>query len=220
MKVGTDAILLGAWPFPGTAGSILEIGTGCGVIALMLAQRSTARIDAIDIDEKSILQAESNFINSHWNDRIKALNVSLQELSSSVKKKYDLIITNPPFFVNSLKSPLDRKNRAKHSSDLSRQELIDGVKHFLKPHGSFLLILPAEENQKFSTLAAASGLFLQQELKVRPKAGKPANRVLSRYGFRQVAQPIVEELVIRNSDNSFTSDYIGFTRDYHMFSAV
>ena len=215
MKIGTDAILLGAWADPGKAASILEIGTGCGVISLMLAQKSEAHITAIDIDPESIVQAESNFLNSSWRSRIKAINISLQALTSISEKKYNLILTNPPFFIDSLKSPDDRKNLAKHSADLNHQALIDSVKHLLNPDGSFLLILPATENQKFSTLAVASGLFVQQELKIRPKASLPVNRVLSRFGFKQVVQPEMEELVIRNADNSFTMDYIEFTKEYH-----
>lgn len=216
MRTGTDAILLGAWSDPVKSKSILEIGTGCGVISLMLAQKSQAQITSIDIDPESIVQAECNFRNSPWKERLKAVNVSLQEFISSSDKKFDLIITNPPFFIDSLKSPHEKKNRAKHSSDLSQQELIEGVKHFLEPQGSFLLILPAAENERFSGLAAESGLFLQQELKVKPKAGKAVNRILSRFGFQQGVQPVVEELVIRDSDNSFTRDYIGFTKEYHI----
>ena len=215
MKIGTDAILLGAWADPGNAKSILEIGTGCGVIPLMLAQKSEADITAIDIDPDSIVQAESNFMNSPWQDRIKAMNISLQEFSSIPEKKYDIILTNPPFFIDSLKSPDDRKNMAKHSSDLSQRDLIKGIVHLLNPDGNFLVILPATESLKFSGLAAASGLSIQSELKIRPKAGLHVNRILSRFGFRKVAQPIVEELVIRNADNSFTRDYIDFTNEYH-----
>src|ERR1035437_4301927 len=118
MKTGTDAILLGAWAEPGKADSILEIGTGCGVISLMLAQKSEAHITAIDIDPDSIVQAESNSMTSPWRDRIKAMNISLQDLTSISEKKYDLILTNPPFFIDFLKSPDERKNKAKHSSDL------------------------------------------------------------------------------------------------------
>jgi len=215
MKTGTDAILLGAWAEPEKAKSILEIGTGCGVIALMLAQKSEAYITAIDIDPESIVQAESNFMKSPWGDKIKAMDISLQEFSSSSDKKYDFIITNPPFFIGSLKSPDEKKNRAKHSQDLSQRDLIEGIINLLDPEGSFLVILPAAENQKFSELAVASGLFLQQEMKIRPKEGKPINRILSRFGFKQVVQLILEELVIRNSDNSFTCNYIDFTVDYH-----
>ena len=215
MKTGTDAILLGAWAEPGKADSILEIGTGCGVISLMLAQKSEAHITAIDIDPDSIVQAESNFMTSPWRDRIKAMNISLQDLTSISEKKYDLILTNPPFFIDFLKSPDERKNKAKHSSDLSRKDLIEGIVHLLNPDGNFLMILPGPESLRFFALAATSGLFVQQELKIRPKAGQPVNRILSRFGFQQVVQPKMAELIIRNSDNSFTGDYIAFTKDYH-----
>jgi tRNA1Val (adenine37-N6)-methyltransferase len=119
MRIGTDAILLGAWAEPGQAKSILEIGTGCGVISLMLAQKSDARIVAIDIDEDSVKQARYNFTRSSWSDNLQAQMVSLQDHASASERQYDLIITNPPFFTGSLKSPDEKKNRAKHSSDLS-----------------------------------------------------------------------------------------------------
>jgi tRNA1Val (adenine37-N6)-methyltransferase len=215
MRIGTDAILLGAWADPGSAQAILEIGTGCGVISLMLAQKSDARIDAIDIDEESIKQAGSNFLQSPWSEKLHPLSVSLQDLINTSEQKYDLVITNPPFFIDSLPSPDARKNRARHTTDLSRQELLAGIKHFLNDDGIFLVILPAEESRKFSALAETAGLFIQKQMKVRPKAGKPVNRVLSGFGFQPFVAPLLEELAIRNEDNIFTTEYIAFTLAYY-----
>jgi tRNA1Val (adenine37-N6)-methyltransferase len=215
MRIGTDAILLGAWPEPGCVRSILEIGTGCGVISLMLAQKTDARIDAIDIDEASVRQARSNFQLSPWRDRLHALCVSLQDHISGSEKQYDLIISNPPFFSGSLPSPDARKNLARHNSILSHQELLAGIQHFLNENGIFLMILPSVEFLKFSILAEAGGLFIQKEMRVSPKPGKTANRILCGFGFHSCVNPVKEDLVLRNEDNTFTRQYIEFTQDYY-----
>jgi len=215
MRIGTDAILLGAWADPGQAQSILEIGTGCGVISLMLAQKSDARIDAIDIDEESIKQASANFRQSPWSEQLHPLQVSLQDLIAKGHQKYDLVITNPPYFISSLPSPDAKKNRARHTTNLSRQELLAGMNHFLNDKGIFLIILPEEESRKFSVLAETAGLFIQKQMRVKPKAGKPFNRVLNRFGFQPCELPLPEELVIRNQDNTFTKEYIDFTDAYY-----
>jgi tRNA1Val (adenine37-N6)-methyltransferase len=215
MRIGTDAILLGAWAEPGEAQSILEIGTGCGVISLMLAQKSDALIDAIDIDEESIKQAGSNFLKSPWSEKLHPLPVSLQDLINTSEQKYDLVITNPPFFIDSLPSSDARKNRARHTTNLSRQELLASIKHFLCDNGIFWVILPVEESRKFSALAETTGLFVQKQMNVRPKTGKPVNRVLSGFGFQPCTTPLLEELVIRNEDYTFTTEYIAFTHAYY-----
>jgi tRNA1Val (adenine37-N6)-methyltransferase len=215
MRIGTDAILLGTWTEPGEAQSILEIGTGCGVISLMLAQKSGARIDAIDIDEESIKQAEYNFRQSPWSEKLHPLRVSLQEHMKSSPQQYDLVITNPPFFIDSMKSPDARRNRARHTTDLNQMDLITGITRMLKKEGCFQVILPSGESRRFSDLAQASGLFIQEQMKVSPKAGKPVNRILSRFGFQPCPEPSLQELAIRNNDNSFTKEYIRFTLPYY-----
>ena len=215
MRIGTDAILLGAWAEPGLENSILEIGTGCGVISLMLAQKSDAFITAIDIDEDSVNQAEANFRLSPWSDRLTVSLISLQELSSSPEKKFDCIITNPPFFIDSLKPPDIKRSQAKHNASLGQKDLLDGVLHLLKDDGCFLLILPSEEHRIFSVLAETAGLFLQKEMNVKPKTGKPVNRVLSMFGFHPCTISPPRELVIRKEDNSFTKEYVDFTAAYY-----
>jgi tRNA1Val (adenine37-N6)-methyltransferase len=131
------------------------------------------------------------------------------------QKKYDMIITNPPFFIDSLQSPYPGKNRARHTSLLSRQELIAAVKHLLSSDGIFLIILPAEETGKLILLAETAGLYIRKQMKIKPKAGKPVNRILSGFGFHSDADPSLEELVIRNEDNSFTKEYVTFTEPYY-----
>jgi tRNA1Val (adenine37-N6)-methyltransferase len=215
MKIGTDAILLGAWAETGNAGSILEIGTGCGVISLMLAQKSDAGITAIDIDNPSVIQASTNFSQSPWSDRLHSLTVSLQEYSKDAHKKFDLIITNPPYFTNSLKSPDPRKNTTRHTTLLSPFDLVAGVLRLMNPDGSFLIILPAFSYPEFLSFAAHNGLHLQDMLGIRPKKSKSVNRVLARFGFTHVTTAAGKELVIRNEDNSFSQEYLDFTAAYY-----
>jgi tRNA1Val (adenine37-N6)-methyltransferase len=215
MRTGTDAVLLGAWADPGHAASILEIGTGCGVISLMLAQKSNAGIVAIDVDEESVKQADINFRRSPWNKSLQAFRLSFPDQMNTADRKFDLILTNPPFFTGSLPSPDGRKNRARHTSNLSRNELLRGIQELLDANGKFLIILPVKESTNFTSLAGSSGLFLQRMLLVTPKTGKPVNRVLSCFSFIPCEDPLCEELVIRNADNSFTKEYIAFTEAYY-----
>ncbi|MCX6248878.1 MAG: methyltransferase [Bacteroidetes bacterium] len=215
MRIGTDAILLGCWAEPEPARSILEIGTGCGVIALMLAQKSDARIDAIDRDEKSVQQAGANFRGSPWSDQLNPVHISLQDFSQTSDKKYDLIITNPPYFSGSLPSPDDRRNLARHAALLSPGELVSGVNKLLLPGGTFWVILPSAEGTCFETLAASSGLFLQKQMDVKPKPRKPVNRKLYCFSLQPCSMPVREELIIHYDDNAFTAEYIAFTRAYY-----
>lgn len=134
MKVGTDGVLLGAWTECDNCKDMLDIGTGCGLIALMLAQKSAAFIDAIEIDNTAAIQAADNFKNSKWSNRLTIIHKSLQVHANSTSKKYDLIVSNPPFFENSLKTPLASRNIARHNEHLL-------TKIFSNFHPNYLKIL-------------------------------------------------------------------------------
>ena len=140
MRVGTDSMMLGAWAFPGDEGRILDIGTGCGVLALMMAQKSNGNIDAIDIDEPSVGQARENILNSPWFHRINPVWGNIITFSKETLDRYGFIISNPPFFYHSLKSPEVRKNQARHDTSLSHEALIDAVCLLLKEDGAFVLV--------------------------------------------------------------------------------
>src|SRR4051812_30760199 len=131
MKVGTDAVLLGSWVKPGNAGKILDIGTGTGVIALMLAQKCNCHIDAIDIDENAFLQSAENFAKSQWNFKLNCRHQSLQKFSEDHAAEYDLIITNPPYFHHASKPIAESRINARHSESLTFDELVTGVKKLL-----------------------------------------------------------------------------------------
>jgi tRNA1Val (adenine37-N6)-methyltransferase len=187
MKVGTDGVLLGAWCPLATATSegeykVLDIGTGSGLIALMLAQRATSIddtpivIDTIDIDAGAAEQAKFNFEQSPWSKLLRIYQSSLQEWQS--EKEYDLIVSNPPYFQSSLKNPDAQRATARHTDSLSYSELIKHSGRLLKNNGMLALVLPIEAEEEILSLAAAAGLLPTHITYVHTKPGKPAKRIL------------------------------------------
>lgn len=217
MKVGTDGVLLGAWIHPGNnIHRILDIGTGTGLLALMLAQKTEALIDAIDIDESSVKQAKENFIGSPWSDRLKAIHCSLQDFSRKPSDKYDLIVSNPPYFSDSYKTSGNSRTLARHTDEsLSFDELINGVINLLSPQGRFYLILPLKEGKAFEKLAARKGLFTCQITNVLTRKGKPPKRLLMTFQFA-LTEKRVDELVIQNDVGDFSNEYRMLTSDFYM----
>lgn len=215
MKVGTDAVILGSHVNPSNAHRILDIGTGTGLIALMLAQRSTCNIDAVDIDENACLQARENFRISPWFLRMHVFHQSFQELACQSNLMYDLIVSNPPYFHHASKPSGESRLNARHNDLLAFQELIDGVKKILHNEGKFYLILPAKEGLEFMDLAQNSGLFCRNLVKIRTKPNKPEKRVIMEF-TKQFGTLTEEEFVIQNEDNSFTEQYIHLTIEYYI----
>ncbi len=169
MKVGTDAVLLGAWAENSSPEHILDIGTGSGLISLMLAQRfPEAMITGIDIHPGSVMQAEENFKKSPWQKNLNVIASSLQDFSSGQTKKYKLIVSNPPFFTDSLRPHTSSKKVAKHTDSLSYEELVRGAAGLLHQEGSFALILPYGKREELSQLASDHGLFLARGLSIIP----------------------------------------------------
>ncbi|MGZ3899523.1 MAG: tRNA1(Val) (adenine(37)-N6)-methyltransferase, partial [Bacteroidia bacterium] len=169
MKVGTDAVLLGAWIIPNGSKKILDIGTGTGIIALMLAQKSSAQIVAIDIDKDSTEQAKLNVAESNFRN-IEVQNVSLQVMAKTSDQKFNLIVTNPPYFIDSLKSNDGNRTIARHADLLPFEDLITGVKKLLDDKGKFCLILPKNEAAIFREMAQQKGLYLSKLLRVRTRS--------------------------------------------------
>ncbi len=215
MRVGSDAVLLGAWADTRNDSHILEIGTGCGVISLMLAQRSNAFIDALEIDQPSFLQAQQNFEKSSWHERLHPIPLSIQEFTTTCNEKYDHILTNPPYFRNSLKSPIQSRNHTKHENLLTFEDLLHCVSQLLSRNGKVSLILPAKESIVFTAMASDLNLFLSRKLEIKPKTNKPVNRILMEFSPNPCPQVLSEELSIRNEDNSYTPEYLTFTEPYY-----
>ncbi len=216
MKIGTDAVLLGIWTDVKGVSNILDVGTGSGIIALLLASRTTdAVIHAIDIHNDSCLEAAENFRGSPYGNRMAVFHDDFVRFAPKHATQYDLIVSNPPFFVNDMRSSSSEKVLARHTQSLDYNTLVDGVKKLLAPKGIFSLVLPYVQKQHFVSLAAAAGLHLQREMLIFPKPCYPPNRINMQFGFEQ--KPVVsEKFIIRNEDGSFTKRYKDYTGDYYI----
>ncbi len=217
MKVGTDAVLLGAWVIPNGSASILDIGTGTGIIALMLAQKSKATIVAIDIDKDSTEQAKLNVAESSYASQIQVEHISFQDLCSGSTQKFDLIVSNPPFFVDSLKSTNDGRTIARHNDLLSFEDLLKGVKKLLNEKGKFCLILPKNEALLFRDLAKTKGLYLSKLMRIRTRPEKDSEkRHLMQVEFKETEFSESTLVIEADSHRNYTEEYKKFTQDYYM----
>jgi len=217
MKVGTDAVLLGAWVFPNGSKHILDIGTGTGVIALMLAQKTQAHIDAIDIDEEAVLQAKQNVLESKFASQISVAQTSLQNYSQTSTQKYNLIVTNPPYFEQSLKSTDEQRSHARHADVLPFEELLDGVLKLLDEKGKFCLILPTLEAEKFRALAEKKGLHLSKLLRVKSKIDKDTDkRHLMQFEVKPTEFSEKTIAIELSERHHYTEDYKELTKDYYV----
>jgi tRNA1Val (adenine37-N6)-methyltransferase len=212
MKVGTDAILLGAWlHIPESCRNILEIGSGCGVISLMLAQRTDAQIVGVDIDEKSVNEAQKNAESSPWKGCVQFIHESIQDFAQKTTQKFDVIVTNPPFFENSLKSPETSRNISRHNDTLAFETLISSVDILLSNNGRFGVIIPLVATEKLEKLALEKHLFATKKTWIYPTSSKKANRILMIFERKQI--PCEEDkLTIR--DNGYTSEYYQLVNEY------
>ena len=215
MKVGTDAILLGRWTEVKPADVVLDIGTGCGLLPLMLAQKGVAQVDAVDIDRASIEEATVNFEASQWRDKLNAFCIDIADFQPN--KKYDLMVSNPPFFNRYSKCDEERKSRARHNDmSLSYASLCNAVERWLKPDGRFSLVLPVNMADDFLHEAGKNGLFLHKRLTIIPIEGKEPNRFNLELGFEKV--PVIQEesFTIRDRESRFTLQYTEFLKDYYL----
>lgn len=218
MKVGTDAVLLGAAVDVTGAKNILEIGTGCGVIALMLAQRSNALIDAIDIDEESVDEAKENVLQSPWKDRVNIIHDSLQDHARECGKKYDLIVSNPPYFSNSLKSPSQKRNISRHDDSLGFESLVRYSDDILMPSGSLWLILPTRESENLLQASRKYGFSTSFKLEICSKEGCDPYREIIHIGKIHVEKTIVSTLAIKDSQGAFVREYTNLTNEFYLDS--
>jgi tRNA1Val (adenine37-N6)-methyltransferase len=217
MKVGTDAVLLGAWIIPNGSKNILDIGTGTGVISLMLAQKSSANILAVEIDKQSTEQAKLNVSQSNYFSQIQVENVSIQDLAQKSEKKFDLIVTNPPYFIDSYKSIESNRTIARHSDSLPFEELIDSVIKLLDVKGKFCLILPKNEAGIFRKMAEIKGLYLSKLLRIRTKPDKESEkRHLMQFEFKETEFSESTLVLEENESRNYTQAYKEFTKDYYL----
>ncbi|MEI6141996.1 MAG: methyltransferase [Mariniphaga sp.] len=214
MKVGTDGVLLGAWTPIEDSHTILDVGTGTGLVALMLAQRSKSVIDALEIDQLASDEARFNFKQSVWYDRLHCIQGDFNIFAKDSTTSYDLIVSNPPFFVNSLKTKDPSLSIARHSETLTFEQLITGAKLRLVPSGCLCVIIPLQSCPEFKETSRISGFYLRKQTTVIPKIGKPAKRALLAFSL-QKCYPIVDELIILDSNGLYTDQFKSLTASFY-----
>lgn len=220
MKIGTDAVLLGAWCSVDTAvDTILDIGAGTGVISLMLAQRSNAMtIDAVEVDANAFEQATENFERSDWSDRLFCYHASFNDFVHEMlleEEKYDLIITNPPFYTETFQTNNTARNKARFSAALSFESLILGTAKLLSKTGKFSVIIPYKEEANFVDLALKQSLFLNKICRIKGTPTTDIKRSMMTFSF---AKTTVEEslLVIETARHLYTEEYINLTKNFYL----
>jgi len=213
-KVGTDGVLLGAVADIEGAGRILDIGSGTGLIAIMAAQRSNAEIIALEPDYESYMQCQENIRQCPWKERIKVENISLQDYSTS--GLFDLIVSNPPYFSDSLKSPDPRKSQTRHNDSLSGGELLKGASRLLEEGGRLQVILPYVEGNIFIADANEYGFFCNNILKIRPLPSSEVRRLILTFSRQQLN--ITEKFLTieHGKRHEFTEEYINLTKEFYL----
>lgn len=216
MKVGTDGVLLGAWADVQNTANMLDIGTGSGLIALMLAQRSKAIIKAIDIDKNAIIQAKINAENSPWTDRIQILETDLFAFCNTTNSKFDLIVSNPPFFKNSLEAPEIARTIARHATTDFHNEIILSAKKLLTDDGKLCLILPVNEGNECIRFAQKNGLFCSKKVLVFPKPNSAAKRLLIEFSKHE-ATCCESEITIESAvRHCYTDEFRALVKDFYL----
>lgn len=212
LKVGTDAMVLGAFIDAENANNSLDIGSGTGVLSLMIAQKNpTIHVTAIEIDELSCLDCLRNFLNSPWNNRLNLLNSNF--LTQNFSGTFDLIFSNPPFYENSLINSDTRKAKAKHESHLSFYLLFEKVSKILSEIGTFWIIMPYENANKWIENASEYSLYCIQKINIFAKPNSMKRTILV---FSKIkSEMLLSDFIIRNNNNSYSDEYIQLTKDFH-----
>ena len=217
MKVGTDGVLLGAWAsldfYPN---SMLDIGAGTGLIALMMAQRSNAEtIDALELNDAAYEQAVENFENSAWGDRLFCYHASLQEFADEIDEKYDFIISNPPFYTSTYKELSEDRAMARHSESLTYKELLYFSSKLLSEKGNCAFIIPFEEEENFIKIASAYKLYPNRITRVKGAINTAVKRSLLQFSFVNT-ETASDELILEISRHNYTEEYKNLIRDFYL----
>jgi tRNA1Val (adenine37-N6)-methyltransferase len=217
MKVGTDGVLLGSWTAPGNSSRILDVGSGSGLVSIMLAQRSAAIIDGVEIEKNACLQARKNATGSPWQNRINFYHDSIQHFSESTSLRYNLIASNPPYFKNSLKPAARPRSMARHNTALDYGTLLACTSKLLLPGGRLSVIIPSDDQRLFAGLADFHRLQPSRLTWVRPAPGKAYSRCLMELTAAAGLICDENELIIRKDDmKTYSENYIQLTRDFYL----
>ncbi len=214
MRVGTDGVLLGAWCDLNDAKRILDIGTGSGLIAIMLAQRSTADITGLDIEASAVKQAEENADKCPWSDRIKIIKCDVRTFSTN--EKFELIVSNPPFFETNKNLETNSRIIARQTITLSHMELLKAASALLADKGTFAVILPATIKENFIFNAWENGFWLTRCTDVKTSAGKPPKRTLLQFTNNKTKNIVCNTIVLNDHQGKRTPEYIKLTKDFYL----
>lgn len=218
MKVGTDGVLIGSWCNTTGAKTILDIGCGTGLIALMVAQRCNgeATITGIEIDHEAAEQAKENVAGSPWSKTVNIVHTSMQDYRPDTT--IDLIVSNPPYFTNALKAPDAKRSAARHNDSLSVEDLVHFAKKHLSATGHLSVVLPCEEAKRLVSEGIACGLHLQRATAVQTKENKPPKRTLVEIGKEKAPSPQEDTLVLgEGANNEMTAQFKALVRDFYLY---
>lgn len=221
MKVCTDACLFGAIAASAAANmpvnKVLDIGTGTGLLPLMYAQKnSNAIIDAVEIDEAAVQQSAENFAASPWNDRLMVHHSPIQHFTSSANQRFDLVISNPPFFENDLRSDDAKRNLALHSSELNLEELLNCIDALLNSDGAFGVLLPYHRGVYFKSLAVCKSFSLWIDISVQQTPKHNYFRSILFFS-RKPVETEAESITIKEADNNYSAKFAALLRDYYLY---
>jgi tRNA1Val (adenine37-N6)-methyltransferase len=218
MKIGTDAVLLGAWcPIDNNPFSVLDIGAGTGILSLMLAQRTNAeQIDAIEIEEAAYEECVGNFESSPWNDRLFCYHAGLDEFVDDPEDEYDLIISNPPFYSEDFKTQNLTRDQARFQDAMPFEELVEAADLLLSDNGIFAVVIPYKEEAHFIELCANVELFPVKVTRVKGSHTTPIVRSLLAFKRYELSVLEADELVVEINRHEYTDEYINLTKDFYL----
>jgi tRNA1Val (adenine37-N6)-methyltransferase len=220
MKVTTDSCFFGAWcaeemsKLPLNGSRLLDIGTGTGLLPLMIAQKNKLLMDAVEIDKEAASQAKENIASSPWPDQITVYNKNI--LRFDPKKQYDFIISNPPFYENELSSGLQARDMAHHSSELKMDQVISIIKERLRENGRFFLLLPFKREKEIETLTARDQLYVQNKILLRPSPEQSPSRIIL-MGSKKRQDATSLTVSIRDQTNEYTGEFNELLKDYYLY---
>lgn len=217
MKIGTDGILLGAWAKADGAKTVLDIGSGTGVIAIMMAQRNAvATIHAVEIEEAAAQQAQFNMNACPWKDRLSVFKTSIQDYAKSTSDRYDLVVSNPPFFSGGTFSADQNRKNVRHTVKLPNGDLLSAARQLMSPDGRFCVILPYLEGLQFVDMAKRYHLFCTKMVEVKSKVDKSVERLLIQFEKQDKPQEIDQLVIQHDARNDYTQAYIDLTGDFYL----